>query len=89
MMRRRTCLAALAGGVARAADTRGRGGLIWAGTLSKKIAIIDEDSEQIVGEVPLYTGIPRNLVASFDKKKIYAASPLNSAIASSATAMRC
>jgi DNA-binding beta-propeller fold protein YncE len=44
--------------------------LMYVGTLDKKLLIIDEDKESVVGEIPL-GGIPRTTALSFDKKKLY------------------
>jgi hypothetical protein len=54
----------MAGQVARA------GQLMYIGTLDKKLLIIDEDREEIVGEVPL-GGIPRTTALSADRKTLY------------------
>jgi DNA-binding beta-propeller fold protein YncE len=43
---------------------------MYVGTLDKKLLIIDEDKEAVVGEIPL-GGIPRTVALSFDKKKLY------------------
>jgi hypothetical protein len=44
--------------------------LMYVGTLDKKLLIIDEDKEAVVGEIQL-GGIPRTTVLSFDKKKLH------------------
>ena len=44
--------------------------LMYVGTLDKKLLIMDEDKDAVVGEIPL-GGIPRTTVLSFDKKKLY------------------
>src|SRR5437867_4742402 len=44
--------------------------LMYVGTLDKKLLIIDEDKEGVVGEIPL-GGIPRTTALSADKKKLY------------------
>jgi DNA-binding beta-propeller fold protein YncE len=44
--------------------------LMYVGTLDKKLLIIDEGKEAVVGEVPL-GGIPRTVALSADKKKLY------------------
>ena len=78
MMDRRTFLAALAGGAA--AHAAGSG-LIWTVTMANKVLIIDEAQGKTVGEIPLQNpGIPRNLLPSADRKKIYVASQLKSGI---------
>lgn len=48
-------------------------GLMYVGTLDKKLLIIDEDKEEVVGEIPL-AGVPRNTELSADKKKLYVVS---------------
>jgi DNA-binding beta-propeller fold protein YncE len=47
------------------------GNLIFAGALPGKILVIDEPSMQVIDEIKLETGIPRKLVLSTDKKKLY------------------
>jgi DNA-binding beta-propeller fold protein YncE len=49
-----------------AADTS----LMYLGTLDKKILIIDEDKEEVVGEIPMM-GVPRGTAISADKKHLY------------------
>jgi DNA-binding beta-propeller fold protein YncE len=44
--------------------------LMYVGTLDKKLLVIDEGKEEVVGEIPL-GGIPRTTALSADKKKIY------------------
>jgi len=44
--------------------------LMYVGTLDKKLLLIDEGKEQVVGEIPL-GGIPRTTVLSADKKKLH------------------
>jgi len=44
--------------------------LMYIGTLDKKLLVIDEDKEEIVGEVPL-GGIPRTTALSADRKTLY------------------
>jgi len=56
-----------------AAQTPGQ--LMYVGTLDKKLLIIDEGKEAVVGEVPL-GGIPRTVALSADKKKLYIVSTL-------------
>jgi DNA-binding beta-propeller fold protein YncE len=51
-----------------AAQTPGQ--MMYVGTLDKKLLIIDEGKEEVVGEVPL-GGIPRTVALSSDKKKLY------------------
>jgi DNA-binding beta-propeller fold protein YncE len=49
--------------------------LMYVGTLDKKLLIIDEGKEAVVGEVQL-AGIPRTVALSADKKKLYIVSTL-------------
>ena len=51
-----------------AAQTSGQ--LMYVGTLDKKLLVIDEVREEVVGEIPL-GGIPRTTALSADKKKLY------------------
>jgi hypothetical protein len=44
--------------------------LMYVGTLDKKLLVIDEAKEEVVGEIPL-GGIPRTTALSADKKKLY------------------
>jgi hypothetical protein len=44
--------------------------LMYIGTLDKKLLIIDEAKEEVVGEIPL-GGIPRTTALSADKKKLH------------------
>src|SRR5437016_925894 len=46
------------------------GPLMYVGTLDKKLLILDEAREAVVGEIQL-GGIPRTTVLSFDKKKLH------------------
>src|ERR1051326_2456221 len=46
------------------------GPLMYVGTLDKKLVILDEDKEAVVGEIPL-GGIPRTVALSYDKKKLH------------------
>jgi hypothetical protein len=45
-------------------------GLMYLGTLDKKLLVIDEDKEEVVGEIPM-TGVPRITALSADKKQLY------------------
>jgi DNA-binding beta-propeller fold protein YncE len=45
-------------------------GLMYVGTLDKKLLIVDEDKEEVVGEIPM-AGVPRNTELSADKKLLY------------------
>src|SRR5258708_6662144 len=44
--------------------------LMFVGTLDKKLLVIDEEKEAVVGEITL-GGIPRTTAVSPDRKKIY------------------
>ena len=44
--------------------------LMYVGTLDKKLLVIDEVKEEVVGEIPL-GGIPRTTALSADKKKLH------------------
>jgi hypothetical protein len=59
---------ALAGLVAAPAAKASQ--LMYIGTLDKKLLVIDEDKEEIVGQVPL-GGIPRTTALSPDRKTLY------------------
>jgi WD40 repeat protein len=47
-----------------------RPGLMYIGTLDKKLLIFDEDREEVVGEIPM-AGVPRVTVLSADQKQLY------------------
>jgi DNA-binding beta-propeller fold protein YncE len=46
------------------------GQFMYIGTLDKKLLVIDENKEDVVGEIPL-DGIPRTTAVSLDHKKLY------------------
>jgi DNA-binding beta-propeller fold protein YncE len=46
------------------------GPLMYVGTLDKKLLILDENKEGVVGEIPL-GGIPRTVALSSDRKKLH------------------
>src|SRR5436190_3094400 len=46
------------------------GQLMYIGTLDKKLLILDENKEEVVGEIPL-DGIPRTTALSADRKTLY------------------
>ncbi len=48
----------------------GHAGLMYIGTLDHKLLIIDQDKEEVVGDIPL-TGIARATALSADQKQIY------------------
>ena len=47
------------------------GAMMYVGTLSKNILVIDEAQEKVVDQIPVYTGTPNGLTLSYDRKKIY------------------
>ncbi len=53
------------------APTAQAGNLIYAGALPGKIVVMDEATMQVLDEIKLETGLPRRLVLSVDKKKLY------------------
>ena len=59
---------ALAGLISSQAARAGQ--LMYIGTLDKKLLIIDEDKEEIAGQIAL-EGIPRTTALSADRKKLY------------------
>ncbi len=48
----------------------GHAGLMYVGTLDHKILVIDQDKEEVVGEIPL-TGIARTTALSADQTQLY------------------
>ncbi|MBI3666715.1 MAG: hypothetical protein HY236_10925 [Acidobacteria bacterium] len=46
------------------------GAMLYIGTLSKNVLVLDEAQEKVVDKIPLH-GTPRGLSLSYDKKKIY------------------
>ena len=54
--------------------------VFYVGALSKKVLVVDEAQGKIIDQVPLETGIPRGLILSYDKKKIYVTTPLHGGI---------
>ncbi|HUA21773.1 MAG TPA: hypothetical protein VMU80_26325 [Bryobacteraceae bacterium] len=63
-------LASVCLGIASAATAANLKGLMYIGTLDRKLLIITEDTGDIVGEIPL-DGIPRTTVLSADKTKVH------------------
>src|SRR6266478_4829086 len=57
-------------GISAAATAINLKGLMYVGTLDHKLLIINEDSGDVVGEIPL-GGIPRTTVLSADKTKLH------------------
>lgn len=63
-------LSALALCTVASAQIASSGHLMYIGTLDKKLLVIDEDKEEVVGAIPL-DGIPRTTVLSADHKKLH------------------
>jgi len=59
-----------AAGLAAAEGSLNRSGLMYIGTLDKKLLVFDEDKEEVVGEIAM-TGVPRLTAVSADKKQLY------------------
>jgi len=57
-------------GVSSAATPASLKGLMYVGTLDHKLLVVNEDSGDVVGEIPL-GGIPRTTVLSADKTKLH------------------
>ena len=49
----------------------GGNGTLYLGGYAHKIYVIDEATEEVVGEIPVSTGIPRNLTLSADRQRFY------------------
>jgi len=56
------------------------GDLIYAGSLDKHVLVFDEAKQEIVGRIPLQTGIPRGVALSENKKTLYVTTPLRNGI---------
>src|SRR5262249_216576 len=54
-----------------AQDGNGNGALLYIGTWTNKIQIIDERQQKIIGEIKLETGTPLNVTLSDDHKKLF------------------
>ncbi len=67
-----TAIATLFATTPISADTSANG-LMYVGTLDKKLLVIDEDKEEVVGEIPM-AGVPRITALSADKKHLYVVS---------------
>jgi hypothetical protein len=66
-----TCLALILATVTTVAQTQAtQGHFAYMGTLDKKLLILNEDTDSIVGEIPL-AGVPRTIVTSADQKQFY------------------
>lgn len=50
---------------------KGGTGTLYLGTYKGAIAIVDEASETVIGEIPLKTGAPRSLTLSHDRSRFY------------------
>ena len=61
-----------AAGKAVPAVAIGGTGLLYVGGYAGKISILDEATEKLVGEIPMKTGIPLDMVLSRDRKRFYA-----------------
>ncbi len=49
----------------------GGNGTLYIGGFARTIYVIDEATEEVVGEIPVSTGIPRNLTLSADRERFY------------------
>jgi len=67
------CIAFATLGVTPAVAQTSANGLMYVGTLDKKLLVVDEDKEEVVGEIPM-AGIPRMTQLSADGKKLYVVS---------------
>jgi hypothetical protein len=59
-----------AGAYATAEESLSRPGLMYIGTLDKKLLVFDEDKEEVVGEIPM-GGVPRITTLSADQKQLF------------------
>jgi hypothetical protein len=65
-------LAAMVGVRLRAAEgPSGGNALMYVGAFPRRIMVIDEATERVVGEIPVTTGTPRETVLSDDKRRLY------------------
>jgi hypothetical protein len=77
MMRRRAFLSALAAGLAHTGPPAALpaparlGRLLCVGALQNRILVLDEEQEKVVGAITLATSVPRSLLLSNDKQKIF------------------
>lgn len=70
----RSAMAGLAGTRVRAAERTSAGNaLLYVGVFPKRILVIDEATERVVGEIPMTKGTPRDPVLSDDKTRLYVA----------------
>ena len=53
-----------------AEDSLSRPGLMYIGTLDKKLLVFDEDKQEVVGEIPV-AGVPRITALSADQKQLF------------------
>jgi DNA-binding beta-propeller fold protein YncE len=65
-----TIVVLAAPGLAAAESSLSHPGLMYIGTLDKKLLVFDEDKEEVVGEIAM-TGVPRLTAVSADKKQLY------------------
>jgi len=56
--------------LAAAEDSLSRPGLMYIGTLDKKLLVFDEDKQEVVGEIPM-AGVPRITALSTDQKQLF------------------
>jgi DNA-binding beta-propeller fold protein YncE len=56
--------------LATADDSLSRPGLMYIGTLDKKLLVFDEDKQEVVGEIPM-GGVPRITALSADQKQLF------------------
>jgi hypothetical protein len=56
------------------------GSMIYVGSLDKHVLVFDEEKQEVVGRIPLQTGIPRSATLSEDKKTLYLSTPLRAGI---------
>ena len=56
--------------LAAAEDSLSRPGLMYIGTLDKKLLVFDEDKQEVVGEIPV-AGVPRITALSADQKQLF------------------
>jgi hypothetical protein len=59
-----------AAGLVAAEGSLNHPGLMYIGTLDKKLLVFDEDKEEVVGEIAM-AGVPRLTAVSADKKQLY------------------
>ena len=55
-------------------------GTLFVGAWPARLLVIDEASQKMIGEIPLSTGVPRSIIRSHDKKKLFVTSMKDSGI---------